>query len=172
MACEADASMADVATEVLCGRQPAVRLHSCDSKDMTGSHFDVAVMEVFDAGLLGEGVVSTLKHALDTLRVSRVVPCKATVYVAAVECPYLANQVRVSGGNVSCDLEREPYDCVKLDRLPGGYRLLADPAALATIDFESKKDIDELFDSGRVVHLGLTINKGGSFDCLALWFAL
>ena len=64
-ACEADTNMAAIAGEVLEG-SPSLRLHACDSKELTGP-YDVAVMEVFDAGLLGEGVVPTLRHALHTL---------------------------------------------------------------------------------------------------------
>ena len=52
-------------------------------------------MEIFDAGLLGEYAIPSLRHAWVELMlttptkedVARVIPCGATVYVCAIECP-------------------------------------------------------------------------------------
>ena len=51
-------------------------------------------MEIFDAGLLGEYVIPSLRHAWAELMlttptkegVARVIPRGATVYVCAIEC--------------------------------------------------------------------------------------
>ena len=63
---------------------------------------------------------------------SKIVPCKAELYLAPIECPYLAEQYRVSSlssssakvgnlklGNlniVSQEVLREPYSCENLSR--------------------------------------------------------
>ena len=100
--------------------------------------------------------------------VSRVVPCRAVVHVAAIECRHLASQFRTSGGFVASDLNSEPYDSVKLDQVPGGYRLLSDPKVLASIDFE--QDIEQLFECGRSVDLDLTASTGDFFLNLIILF--
>ena len=50
---------------------------------------DVLVFEIFDAGLLGEGVAKSLDHALRDLVVpgARSIPCSATIKGFLIECP-------------------------------------------------------------------------------------
>lgn len=65
----------------------------------------MVVTETVDAGLLGEAIVKTFRHAWSHLLLSprqpagptnqiarrgHVIPCGATVYAMAVECPYIA----------------------------------------------------------------------------------
>ena len=68
----------------------------------------LVVTETVDAGLLGEGIVPTLRHAWTELllprqptgmtnqiaRCGHVIPCGATVYVMAIECQEIAAQSR------------------------------------------------------------------------------
>ena len=68
----------------------------------------LVVMEIVDAGLLGEEIVPTLRHAWSQLMLPRqppgstnqiaqcghVIPCGATVYVMAIECSMIARQSR------------------------------------------------------------------------------
>lgn len=68
----------------------------------------LVVTETVDAGLLGEAIVPTLRHAWSQLllpnqptgstnqiaQCGHVIPCGATVYVMAIECPEIAKQSR------------------------------------------------------------------------------
>ena len=68
----------------------------------------LVVTETVDAGLLGEAIVPTLRHAWSELllprqpsegtnpitRCGHVIPCGATVYVMAIECQEIARQSR------------------------------------------------------------------------------
>ena len=72
------------------------------------------VTETVDAGLLGEMIIPTLRHAWSDLLVrptaaaqpsnqiastGHVIPCGATVYVCAVECPEIRRQSRLASLN-------------------------------------------------------------------------
>ena len=68
----------------------------------------LVVTETVDAGLLGEAIAKTFRHAWSQLLLPRqptgstnriagrghVIPCGATVYVMAIECPYVARHSR------------------------------------------------------------------------------
>ena len=68
----------------------------------------LVVMETVDAGLLGEAIIPTLRHAWSHLllpkqlpgctneigRCGHVIPCGATVYVMAIECQEIARESR------------------------------------------------------------------------------
>ena len=69
---------------------------------------NLVVTETVDAGLLGEAIVKNFRHAWSHLLlprepagstnqitgISRVIPCGATVFVIAIECPYIARHSR------------------------------------------------------------------------------
>ena len=52
--------------------------------------------EIFDAGLLGEMILPTLRHAWSHLlsENGKVIPLGATVYVSAIECNEIHHQSR------------------------------------------------------------------------------
>ena len=68
----------------------------------------LVVTETVDAGLLGEAIVPTLRHAWSQLllpkepneptnqiaRCGHVIPCGATILLIAIECPDIAKQSR------------------------------------------------------------------------------
>ena len=58
----------------------------------------MVVTETFDAGLLGEHVIASLRHAWKELLInddsSLVIPRAATVHVAAVECFEIRRKTR------------------------------------------------------------------------------
>ena len=72
------------------------------------SRVSLVVTETVDAGLLGEAIVKTIRHAWSRLLLPRqpggstnqiprgghVIPCGATVYAMAIECPYIARHSR------------------------------------------------------------------------------
>lgn len=85
------------------------------------SRVDVVVTEIVDAGLLGEHIIPTLRHAWKELLLLRrvqplsnatpvcdregtVIPCGATVYAMAIECPEIRRQSRILCNRV-CGLD-------------------------------------------------------------------
>ncbi len=70
----------------------------------------LVVTETVDAGLLGEWIIPSLRHAWAELLLPRqqrvptnqreagghVIPCGATVYVTLIECPEIRKQTRYS----------------------------------------------------------------------------
>ena len=79
-----------------------------DGRILSIPRVNLVVTETVDAGLLGEGIVPTLRHAWEELllpkqppgdtnqiaRCGHVIPCGATVYVMAIQCQQIAWQSR------------------------------------------------------------------------------
>ncbi|XP_066286582.1 protein arginine N-methyltransferase 9-like [Branchiostoma lanceolatum] len=107
-ACEMSKTMYQLANKVLVtnGMQNSVHLHHIKSTDMTvpehlPERVSLVVTETVDAGLLGEHILATLRHAWEHLllppkstlnhpesvRHGRVIPGGATVHACIVECP-------------------------------------------------------------------------------------
>jgi tetratricopeptide (TPR) repeat protein len=87
---------------------------------------NVVVSEIVDAGLLGEGVLPTLRHALQELTApgAAVIPCAATVQAALVEIPGMrrVNPVKQISGFDLSDFDRfrvpDEYQELRLRRVP------------------------------------------------------
>eukprot|EP00058_Branchiostoma_floridae_P026120 XP_002611610.1 hypothetical protein BRAFLDRAFT_117147 [Branchiostoma floridae] len=107
-ACEMSRTMHQLASNVLVanGMQNSVNLQHIKSTDMTipehlPERVSLVVTETVDAGLLGEHILATLRHAWEHLllpprsvvnhpesvRYGRVIPGSATVHACIVECP-------------------------------------------------------------------------------------
>ena len=65
----------------------------------------------------------------------------------------------------------EPYNCEKLDRIEGGFKLLAKPQTLFTVNFEDPNEIASLIE-GKLYSLKFNLEEDGRLDCLAAWFNL
>ena len=65
----------------------------------------------------------------------------------------------------------EPYNCEKLDRVEGGFKLLAKPQTLFSVNFEDPAEIASLIE-GKLYSLKFNIEEDGKLDCLAAWFNL
>jgi len=185
-ACESDPDIAALARAVLeknCAGQGTVNLQPCDSKqlNLNQNQVDLIVMEVFDAGLLGENVIPTVRDAHERLGVSSFIPCRAVVHAAPVKCPHLAasftnkpsscptlnlHQVRL----VNRDTDKEPYTCEDMARTH--FEFLSDPVVVATVDFESKSQVKEIHESGEKAEVEFQAKVGGNLDGFLLWFEL
>ena len=66
-----------------------------------GGKFDVLVTEIFDSGLIGEGLLNTLCHAVQHLAKENfvVIPARARVYVQLVQSSIM-QQWKVAGSVV------------------------------------------------------------------------
>ncbi|ELU04298.1 hypothetical protein CAPTEDRAFT_32873, partial [Capitella teleta] len=157
---------------------------------------DLIVTETFDCGVLGEGVLSTMKHALKHLLKpgGMVLPSEVTIYVTAIECAAVRNQhrciERIIKGTINClfkvgppydndaftarygntdDLER--YTTERLRDLPGGYRELSDPFQLETLVLGCPHDID-YWCEGCWKNFQLEVKTAGRLDALMMTFDL
>ena len=102
---------------------------------------DLVVSEILDAGLLGEGVLPTLRHAARYLLKpgGRMVPAGATVYGQLMELPNLrtVNPVgRIAGFDLSAfDRFRNPAAHRQIALAGEAHRALSDPFLIAEFDF-------------------------------------
>lgn len=103
---------------------------------------DILVTETFGSWLPSEGALNTISHARQYLLKEGgiIIPRRAVVYVALLECPEMYNRYRVdraSGFDLSLFNQiapnPEPIFVGQVGQHP--YRLLAQPLALAPIDF-------------------------------------
>lgn len=132
---------------------------------------DVLVTEVIDCGLLGEGILPTIRHAREHLLVegAAIVPARATLQAQLVESPELhkLNHVRrVAGFDVSefNRLASLAYFPVRLAQIP--HRPLTDPLDAFEFDFV-RGDLA----SGETTVRCLS-RADGLCHAVALWFHL
>ncbi|MCB2184951.1 MAG: tetratricopeptide repeat protein [Deltaproteobacteria bacterium] len=133
---------------------------------------DLLVTEIFDAGLLGEGVIPTLNHARRWLLAPQapVLPHGATVYAALVESPRLAGLSRAPAEIAGFNLEpfnefADPgYFQAELARLP--HQLLSTPRPVFTYDFQKPLPPES------TRRLTFRADQAGRADAVAFWFTL
>lgn len=181
VACEAHPVIAETAAEIVAlngfaGRIQVIAKRSTEldaARDMVGQA-DLVVSEVLDAGLLGEGVLATLRDALARLARpgARVLPAAADIYVQALELPQ-QRQVNPLRGIAGFDLA--PFDRFRNRAGHGSLRLehvahqaLSAPVLLERVDFRQPPDWSTP-QSRRVV---LPIRQTGQLHAFALWFTL
>jgi Flp pilus assembly protein TadD len=184
IACEISEPLAEVATEVVRdnGLQHQVRVINRKSMDLRREEdlprgADVLVSEIVDVGLLGEGILPSIRHALQHLSSAqvRVIPGAATVYCQLVEAPqlYRVNPVRrISGFDLSAfDRFRIPGDYldVRLERTP--HRFLCEQIKVRHFDFTAPPPFTPEH-APIIVDLPLLASSSGTIHGMAFWFDL
>ena len=135
---------------------------------------DVVVSEIVDVGLLGEGVLPSVRHAVAHLARpgAVVIPAAATVYARLVALPWLRrvaplrdlsgfdlsafDRFRVPGAYQDMDLARTPHEVLSADVEVARFDLAAPPPAAPP----------------RRVALEFPATAGGVVHAVALWFEL
>jgi precorrin-6B methylase 2 len=132
---------------------------------------DVLVTEVIDCGLVGEGVVDTIRHAREHLLApdATIVPACATLYAQLVESRALErlNRVRRVAGFDFSDFNRlasVAYFPIRLAQTD--YHPLAPPVEALRFDFERGELPDER------TTVTCTAVADGMCHAVALWFRL
>ncbi len=182
VACEAHPIIADTATEIVAlnGLQDRIRVVAKRSTelrpetDMDNAKADLIVSEILDAGLLGEGVLATLRDALARLAApaARVIPGRAEMFIQAIALPGLrpAYPVRqISGFDLSPFdrfRNRAGHATQRLDHVD--YRALSAPLQVARIDFAAPPDWSQPVRD----KIALPITAEGPLQAFALWFDL
>ncbi|KAF0306607.1 Protein arginine N-methyltransferase 9 [Amphibalanus amphitrite] len=184
IACESSEAMCQVAAATLADNalERRVQLVNKWSHELTVGEdlpcrASLLVTETFDAGLLGEHILSTLHHAWRHLLLppgrGRVLPASATVWAAAVESAEVRSQLSArlpSGGQLRRRLT-EPYWSERLDDAPGGYRLLSEPVQVYSVDFNDPDDIERGLSGVEGRHV-VQCMADGRLDALVTWFEL
>ncbi|XP_037087063.1 protein arginine N-methyltransferase 9-like [Pollicipes pollicipes] len=183
-ACESSELMSQVGATVLKDNNMADQVHLIAKPSLqltVGADLPkkaaLLLTETFDAGLLGEHVLSALQHAWEHLLLppsdgGRVLPAAATVRACAVESDYL--RVRLTGVSGGQRLRRrleEPYWSERLDHMPGGYRRLSEDVTVYRVNFNDPADI-ALGLAGLQSRHVIACTAAGRLDALVTWFQL
>ena len=130
---------------------------------------DIAIFEVFDSGLIGEGVLHILAAAKAKLLMpdASLVPCRAEVYAQPI-------QMRLSNSH-GLDIQqanrwrwRSDYEGVELGRNKDHWRPLAEPTKVFSFDFY---DVQQCaLDNQNILTFDITTD--GVCNAVAMWFKL
>lgn len=129
---------------------------------------DLAVFEVFDSGLIGEGVLHILAAAKAKLLMpdARLVPCSAEVYAQPIQLR--VNTVKGLDVQQSNRWRWRPdYEGIELGKC-NSWMPLADPIKVFTFDFY---DIQRCAMENEN-NLTFKIDKEGTCNAIAMWFKL
>ncbi len=180
-ACEAHPMIAETAAEIVARnnlgdriRVIAKRSTELDAARDLGGPADLVVSEVLDAGLLGEGVLATLRDALKRLAKpgAKVIPAYADVHVQALEIPQQrsVNPLRdIAGFDLSAFdrfRNRSGHSTLRLEQV--AHTALSAPATLTRVDFRDPPD----WSQPDVQRVSLPVTQSGSLQAFALWFTL
>ncbi|XP_033631309.1 protein arginine N-methyltransferase 9-like isoform X2 [Asterias rubens] len=128
-ACEESKEMVRLSHDVLAANQMQDKIHLLNklSTDMSvpediPNRVSLVVTEIFDAGLFGEGVISTLQHAWQHLLLppktsetqdvgsyGKVIPSRAVIYAQVIQCEYIRKQNRFLQDKI-CNLDVSNLD--------------------------------------------------------------
>jgi tetratricopeptide (TPR) repeat protein len=133
---------------------------------------DLLISEILDAGLLGEGVMRTFRHAVAALTTpdAAIIPAGATVRGVLIECPELrrVNPIaEISGFDLSAfDIFRNPASHQAFHMPSEPHRVLSDVFEMARFDFR-RLPAEEAARS-----VGLQATADGTVHAVAFWFDL
>lgn len=176
--CEMNPALADVARQIVAQNGYADRVGVLSRKsteveigrDMP-KPADLLVMEIFDAILVGEGVLPSLADARARLlsQDARVLPQHAVVYACALEIPGLrrVNPIRrIAGFDLAAfEIFSNPVgQMVELSAEP--HRRLTEPYKLFDFDFRAPVP-----DQGEI-RLDVPVTAAGAVHAVAIWYDL
>ncbi len=180
VACEAVAPLAEIARKIIAdnGYGDRIAVIAKRSTQMRLGHdmaepADIVVAELLDVGVVGEGMLPTLRHALQCLARpgATVIPAAATVWAVPIEIPHLraVNPVRgIAGFDLSAfDRFRGvgDYQSVRLELEP--HRALAPAVRALALDFRHP-----LPGRPSASEVTVTAATAGMIHAIAFWFDL
>jgi tetratricopeptide (TPR) repeat protein len=179
IACEAIAPLAQMAARIIArnGYADRIAVIAKRSTELTLGRdlpepADLLISEILDAGLLGEGVMRTFRHACAALIAAdaAVIPAGATVWGVLVECPELrrVNPIReISGFDLSeFDIFRNPAAHRQFAMTQESHRVLSDVFEMARFDFRG------LPTEERTQSIRIEAIADGTAQAVAFWFDL
>ncbi|MGH6930745.1 MAG: tetratricopeptide repeat protein, partial [Dongiaceae bacterium] len=179
IACEAIKPLAQVATRIVARNGYADRIAVIAKRSTelaVGRDLpqpaDLLISEILDAGLLGEGVMRTFRHAIGALTTpdAAVIPAGATVWGTLIECPELRriNPIAEIGGFDlrEFDIFRNPAAHQPFNMAREPHRVLSDVFEMARFDFRRLPKED----AARSVAPQVVVD--GTVHAVAFWFDL
>jgi len=179
VACEANTPLAQVAARIIARNGYADRITVVAKRSTqlaVGQDLlepaDLLISEILDAGLLGEGVIRSFRHACAALIAANaaMIPAGATVYGVLVECPELrrVNPIKeISGFDLGeFDIFRNPVAHGQITLAHEPHRVLSEPFEIARFDFR------HLPNEAAPRPLTIQATADGTAQAVAFWFDL
>lgn len=180
---EQSAHMCDVGEEceVMNGFAPACLLLNRDARRMDTkpkpdgmppdleSRADILVFEVFDSGLIGEGVLHILANAIERLAAedATLLPCGATVYAQPIQMR-TGSRLGLDFGMLNRWRWRPDYEGVDLRQRGCDWVPLAPPREIFAFDFYEREA--NMRPDRRLIEF--TAERDGIANAIAFWFDL
>jgi Flp pilus assembly protein TadD/SAM-dependent methyltransferase len=177
-AVEMDPTLADVARQIIAdnGMSDKIEvLHNVSLELKVGRDLpaaDLIVSEILDTGLLGEGVLPTLRHAAHYLKKEDglMLPAGASVYAQLFELPKLrpVNPVsQIAGFDLSAfDRFRNPASYRRITLTHETRQALSEPFHVIDFDFQDPPATE------RWLEKSIPISSDGEVYAVAFWFDL
>ena len=179
VACEANTPLAQVAARIIARNGYADRITVVAKRSTqlaVGQDLpepaDLLISEILDAGLLGEGVIRSFRHACAALitPTAAIIPAAATVYGVLIECPELrrVNPIReINGFDLSdFDIFRNPVAHGQIALAHEPHRKLSAVFEMARFDFR------HLPNEAKARPLTMAATADGTVQAVAFWFDL
>lgn len=140
------------------------------------------VTEIFDCGLLGEGVLPVLIDAHERLVETKhveIIPNSAVIYGVCIECNEIRKHSSHSTSNgfmlygskdPGDEIQQQPYTTEYMAGIKGGYKELSNPFVLKSINFNCLTELKEVFGTSEL--LKVPIISAGRFDAVMVYFNL
>ncbi|MEL6864016.1 MAG: tetratricopeptide repeat protein [Bacteroidota bacterium] len=183
-ACEMVPALAEAATQIVAANGYKEQIHIINKKSTAlkvgedlPEKADLLVSEIVDAGLLGEGVIPTIRHALNNLVKPNaiIIPRAANVYGVVIETNHL-NKVypvkKISGFDLSAFNQfalSSDYVSMHLKHLP--HRQLSEVFPILAIDFKNLPPTAGEDQPNETI-LKIPIATDGQAHAIAFWFDL
>lgn len=179
VACEMNPRLAELAQEIVArnGLADKVTVLARKSTELTVGRelprrADLIVSEILDSGVIGEGMIPSMRHALSELAApgARIIPAGAEVHAALVEAPGLR---RVNPVGMIEGFDLSPFDRFRnnssgqpTDLAAEEHRFLSAPMPIYEFDFTRP------IPSPRERWVVVPVTAPGTVHGIALWFDL
>ena len=138
---------------------------------------DLLICEILDAGLLGEHVIPSLRHAKQHLLKpdAKIIPYSAEIHAVAIESQAirLANPIKsISGFDLSkfnIFKSIAPYNAIQLENIP--HKKVSEALLASRIDFNNLPE-EKLGHHYNATQFAMTITQTGTIDAICFWFVL
>ena len=184
VACEMVPDLAQVASQVVADNKMSDVITICNKKstnlkigDELPRKSDVLVAEILDAGLLGEGVLPTFRHALANLLNNNavIIPKSATVEACLLQCNRLkrVNPVQnIAGFDLSAfNAFRVKEDYIATCLNETSHQVLSDTFFVQYFDF-SQLPPHASVENPNTANLTVSVTQDGELQGIAFWFQL
>jgi len=184
IACEMLESMAKTAQEIIEQNNLTSQVEVLNKKSISlkvGEELpekaDVVISEILDVGLVGEGVIPTMRHALRHLAKpdAIIIPCSAQLRVVLIESEgyHKVNPVKTIEGFDLSGLERyrveDAYNQVYLKTIP--HKKLSEELTIHNFDFTKVYPPMPFIDPEKI-QLDVEASADGEVHGIAFWFDL